>query len=354
MLTGFRNRFGKIVVFSIIVLITFVFVFFGVFSPKATRGLHEGAVAGTVNGEPISIQEFNRELARRVEFFKNLSGGKLTEEQLQAFQIRESVFQEMARRKLLVQLGPENGLSPGPAEMKERIRQVPAFQKNGQFDFATYKDVLSANGYSVSGFERAIREDAILAEWESFFKVRAQVTEAEVRAEFDTQNRKRKLTSVYFAFPVGGDLKQSQAQEKQIEDLARRAQTLLKAGKAQSAELTKLAKDAKTAVQTSDWMTQAQPQVAGFGTHPQLTQDLFGAAAFGDVRLYRGVQGILVARVAESQEPSSAKYAEAREKAAEQLATRKSRALFEAYVKQASSKAKIEPNTAVVASERSG
>lgn len=146
MLTGFRNRFGKIVVFTLITLITFVFVFFGVFSPKATRGLHEGAVAGTVNGEPISIQEFNRELSRRIDFFKNLSGGKLTEEQLQAFQIRESVFQELARRKLLVQLGPKSGLNPGPAEMKDRIRQVPAFQKNGQFDFATYRDVLIANG----------------------------------------------------------------------------------------------------------------------------------------------------------------------------------------------------------------
>lgn len=354
MLTGFRNRFGKIVVFAIITLITFVFVFFGVFSPRSTRGLHESAVAGTVNGEPISIQEFNRELARRVEFFKNLSGGKLTEEQLQAFQIRESVFQEMARRKLLVQLGPDSGLSPGPAEMKDRIRQVPAFQKNGQFDFDTYKDVLSANGYTTAAFERAIREEAILAEWESFFKVRAQVTEAEVRAEFDAQNRKRKVTSVYFAFPSGGDLKQAQAQEKQVEDLARKAQGLLKVGKSQPSELTQIAKQAKTAVQNSEWILQAQPQIPGFGTHPQLTQDLFGGKAFSDVRVYRGVQGILVARVAEAQEPTQEKYLEGREKAAEQLATRKGRSLFEAYVKQATAKAKIDANPDVVSPEKSG
>ena len=79
------------------------FIFYGVFSPKSTRGLHEGAVAGTVNGEPISIAEFNRELNRRMEFFKNLAGGQFSEEQLKAFRVREGVFQELVNRRLLVQ-----------------------------------------------------------------------------------------------------------------------------------------------------------------------------------------------------------------------------------------------------------
>ena len=51
MLTWIREKFGTVVISCIIGLIGFVFVFLGVFSPKATRGLHEGAVAGTVNGE---------------------------------------------------------------------------------------------------------------------------------------------------------------------------------------------------------------------------------------------------------------------------------------------------------------
>src|SRR5689334_21479183 len=87
-LSWMREKFGPAMVGGIIAFIAFVFIFSGVFTPKATRGLHEGSVAGTVNGEPISLAEFNREYSRRMEFFKNLGGGKLSEEQLRAFHMK--------------------------------------------------------------------------------------------------------------------------------------------------------------------------------------------------------------------------------------------------------------------------
>ena len=59
MLSWIREKFGTVVIGGIITFIAFVFVFYGVFSPKSTRGLHEGAVAGTVNGDSISIADFN-------------------------------------------------------------------------------------------------------------------------------------------------------------------------------------------------------------------------------------------------------------------------------------------------------
>src|SRR6185437_7639985 len=95
---------------AIISVIAFIFVFYEVFIPKATRGLHEGSVAGTVNGDPISISDFRRELNRRVEFYKKMSGGKLTDEQLRLLKIQELVFQELANRKILLQEAKKQGL----------------------------------------------------------------------------------------------------------------------------------------------------------------------------------------------------------------------------------------------------
>src|SRR4051795_6540082 len=103
MLSWIREKFGTAMIGGIIAFIAFVFVFYGVFSPKATRGLHEGSVAGTVNGDAISISDFNREVNRRIEMYKNMSGGKLTDEQLKGFQIREGVFKELVKKKLLLQ-----------------------------------------------------------------------------------------------------------------------------------------------------------------------------------------------------------------------------------------------------------
>src|SRR5438477_10373418 len=99
----FREKFGRIATSAIIGGIALVFAFEGVFGPKATRGLHEGAVAGTVNGEPISIGDYNKALERKLEFLKGMMGGKISEEQIKMFRVRESVFQELAQQKLMAQ-----------------------------------------------------------------------------------------------------------------------------------------------------------------------------------------------------------------------------------------------------------
>ncbi|MCM2322467.1 MAG: SurA N-terminal domain-containing protein, partial [Oligoflexia bacterium] len=153
-----REKFGTVVIGGIIAFIAFVFVFSGVFNPKATRGLHEGAVAGKVNGDSITIGEYNRALSQRVEYFKNMTGGKLTEDQIKAFRLRDLVFQDLVRRKLLVQEAGRKGMLASDEQVRDSIREIPAFQKDGKFDLVTYKRVLEANQYSAGTFERMVRE----------------------------------------------------------------------------------------------------------------------------------------------------------------------------------------------------
>src|SRR4051794_38327248 len=110
-LSTIRTKFGTVIISGIIGLIALVFVFYGVVNPRATRGLHEGSVAGTVNGDSISIADFNRELKRRTDFFRGLmGGGQISDEQLKAFHVKGMVFEELVRRKLLLQEAERQGL----------------------------------------------------------------------------------------------------------------------------------------------------------------------------------------------------------------------------------------------------
>src|SRR5271170_3101408 len=100
MLTWIREKFGTVLIALIIGFIAFVFVFYGVFNPRSTRGLHEGSVAGTVNGDSISLAEYQQELKRRTDFFRGMMGGQnISEEQLKAFHLKGMVFQELVRKK---------------------------------------------------------------------------------------------------------------------------------------------------------------------------------------------------------------------------------------------------------------
>ncbi len=406
MLTWMRERFGKFVVGAIMSVIIFVFVFFGVISPKNTRGLHEGAVAGTVNGEVITLPEFNREYSRRLEYFRQMTGGKLSEDQLKAFRLKEAVFQELVKRHVLVQEAQRQGREPSQEEVREKIREVPVFQKNGQFDLETYKGVLAANQYTPSSFEKTVRDDSIMTGWENYFSARVPVTDAEIRDEFVKKGNQRKVKYVLITGAQGraavkvqpaeveaylkdtaklnllknqyesrkdrefkgrsfddvksnlalGNLQGEKADQVQkgMEELAEKARTQLAAGAARDGALKALLKPAGADVKTSDWIASGTTVLPGVGEAPNLMSDLFrdkspiDGRAGGQAKVYHVVAGIIVALGVDAKTVEAGNWEAQREMLAREIHVRKSRLVFENWMKQIMSKAKIDPNPAIV------
>ena len=137
-----REKWGPKVIGGVIAVIAFVFIFYGIFMPGS--GSQGGAgSAGEVNGEPISINEFSRALNQRMDFFKNMMGGKVSEEQMEQFHIREAVFQDLAQRKLLGQIAKKEGFFPAQDQIRDQIMKMDVFQKDGHFDKVKYKEVLT-------------------------------------------------------------------------------------------------------------------------------------------------------------------------------------------------------------------
>ena len=142
MIGQMRGKVGGWIITVIIGFIALVFAFEGVFGPKATRGLHDGAVAGTVNGEPISIGDYNKALERKLEFLKGMMGGKVSEEQMKMFRVRESVFQELTQQKLMAQAALASGRRPSDEAIRKEIVGMTYFQKDGKFDPGQYRATL--------------------------------------------------------------------------------------------------------------------------------------------------------------------------------------------------------------------
>jgi parvulin-like peptidyl-prolyl isomerase len=409
MLSWIREKFGTVVIGGIITFIAFVFVFYGVFSPKSTRGLHEGSVAGTVNGDAISIPDFNRELNRRIEFFKNIGGGKITDEQLKAFHVREGVFQELANRKLMSQEAKRQGLMASDEEVKQKIQEVPAFQKDGKFDLATYKQVLEANRYSPGSFEKMVREDASLQQWESYFKDRVRVGEEEVKREFSLTQDKRNIKYVvlttesakksievdseaiqkFLADPAKVNLAKMKFEEgkgqlykgqkfdavkesiarnilagEKTEELQKANLKLadqivasLKADSSSDAKVNSLLKSSGVQVKTTGMITQQSGYTPGIGEAKELMKDAFATQSpidshqGGKPKKYILAGRVLVALVVDSQKPDATKLAQERIALIRQISSRKARDLYQEWMKKISSKAKIDMNPAVVGAD---
>lgn len=409
MLSWIREKFGTVVIGGIISFIAFVFVFYGVFSPKSTRGLHEGAVAGTVNGDPISIADFNRELNRRIEFFKNIAGGKISDEQLKAFRIREGVFQELANRKMMVQEAQRQGLGASDEEVKEKIQEIPAFQKEGKFDLATYKQVLEANGHTAGSFERLVREDLLAQQWDKYFQERSLVSDAEVKQEFllkqDQRNLKYVLLTTESAqknvqitpaeiqafladapkmniaklrFEEGKDtlykgqkfetakenvvrsiLASQKLEEAQKinQKLAEQVSALLQAGKANDAKVNALVKASGAEVKTTGWISAKTTNIPGLGDIKEILKDSFAAKSpidsqqNGKAKVYSLAGRTIIALVVESKHPDLASLPKEKPELMKELSQKKSRELYTAWLKKLSKESKIDMNPAVVGAD---
>lgn len=411
MLTWIREKFGKTVIGAIVALLALVFVFYGVFSPKNTRGLGEGAVAGTVNGETISLADFNRAYNRQVEFFKNMLGGaKVNEEQLKNFHIRESVFRDLVRRKMMVQEAEKQGYLPSDEEVRSRIAEIPAFQKDGKFNLDLYKRVLEANSYTAGAFEKMLREDAAVEKWQDYFHTRVNVSEDEIKQQYLATGDKRNIKYVVLNNEAGKkDVKVDPAEvQKYLKDtaklnliksqyearkekeykgksfdavkeqiardliastqldkihaanqaIANRVVSVMTASSGSDAQVNKIVKPYGAEVKNTGLIGRDTQFIPGVGEAKELMADAFAdkspinSATGGKVKTYSVNNWVIVALVAESHSPDLTKLGTEHDKLAQQIITRKEREMFDTWLKKVSEKAKIDANPAVVGGEK--
>ncbi len=134
MITVMREKFGPVIIGSIIAVIAAVFIFYGIFMGPGTGNSQGPGSPGSVNGEPISYSEYSKALNQRTEFFRNMMGGKISEDQLEKFNLRGAVFQDLVQRKLVGQMAKKEGFVPSAEQVRDQILKMEVFKKDGRFD----------------------------------------------------------------------------------------------------------------------------------------------------------------------------------------------------------------------------
>jgi peptidyl-prolyl cis-trans isomerase D len=404
LLTRIRHKFGPLMIGGIIGFIAFVFIFSGIYDPKGTGG--GDGIAGTVNGEPITIGEFNRELNQRLEFFKSLGGGKVTEAQIRQFRVRDMVFNDLVNRKLMVQEAERTGVVASSEEIREKIMEIPAFQEAGRFSKVRYKQVLEANQHTPSSFEKLMRDDLSRQQWSRYFRGRARVSDEEVRREFLVTRDKRDIKYVLLTTETGrkgvlvkpeeirkylGDSakqnlvkshfereKEGKYKGKKLEDvqneiardllagekgdeirkvneaLAKQLEGVLTASASSDDRVNAILKPYGVTVKKTGLVNRQATYLPGVGEAKELMADAFAKtspidpAQGGKAKRYNSAAWWLVAVIAAAERPDLAKLDAEREGLIRQLASRKERELFEAWMKRLTTTAKIVKNDKVI------
>ncbi len=140
-----------VVIFTIMII---PFAFWGINYYFEQGG---GIIAIEVNGEEITLADFQRAYQDMRAQWQSISGAPVMEgtEPL----IKQRVTEDLIQVELLVQAGKKAGLYVGDEEAWRLIRQVPAFNDDNGFNMAMFEVAASQSGLTPPGFLSRIKRD---------------------------------------------------------------------------------------------------------------------------------------------------------------------------------------------------
>lgn len=159
MLERIREGSQGIVAKAILVLVILTFALAGIGSYLGGSTEVAGVI---VNGESINQSEISNEFAKERanlerqygEMFKMIANNPTYMEG-----VRTSVIERLIAKVLITQTAKDMELRVGDEEIKNKIRNMPEFQVDGQFDNNRYLSLVRSSGYRVEQFRELLRTD---------------------------------------------------------------------------------------------------------------------------------------------------------------------------------------------------
>lgn len=159
------------------------FVIWGI----GTYQSRDSFIAARVDGEEISMSEFQRAFDNMVRYYKDNLKENFKDEMIVSLNLKRQAMDSLINNILLRKEAKRLGLRVERNEIQGRIQSYPAFQKDGGFDEQTYRQVLKYNKLKPADFEEEQRGLILMWKAENAIKNSAAVTDDEVFASFREQ-----------------------------------------------------------------------------------------------------------------------------------------------------------------------
>ncbi|MBN1239164.1 MAG: SurA N-terminal domain-containing protein, partial [Gammaproteobacteria bacterium] len=191
MLQRIRDGIGRWVFAVILGLIAVSFIFWGV-----DFNLTGPTFAAKVNGEEITLEEFERDLQLEQQQFQELYRVELDEDLRR--QLRRSVIDRLVQREAMLQRIEDSGYRASDERLTEYIRSAPVFQVGGEFSMDVYTTQLALQGMSPRAFEELQREQLALLDLQSGIADSTFLTPDEYRSYVALANQQRQVSYALF------------------------------------------------------------------------------------------------------------------------------------------------------------
>ena len=161
-----------VVIFTIMII---PFAFWGINYYFDQAG---GVIAIEVNGEEITLADFQRAYQDMRQQWQSISGAPVEEEAESL--IKKRVTEDLIQTELLKQAGNKAGLYVGEEEVWQTIRQVPVFNDDSGFNISLFEIAANRSGLAPAGFLARIQQDMAVEQMRNALFSTDFVTQPEV------------------------------------------------------------------------------------------------------------------------------------------------------------------------------
>lgn len=193
MLQTIRDRLSGPIIWVVIALIAVPFAFWGIQSFRDGGADPTVAEIGSVK---ITQSQFRRSYDQQYQQLAQYLGENFHPDQIDLPRLRKNVLDGMVQDAAMRTLARDSGFRTDDARVFEQLREIPAFQKDGQFSPQAYREALSRQGRSAASFESLIRDQLVNEQIRQNVLGSAFVPSVEAMTEAQIQDEKRNIVYV--------------------------------------------------------------------------------------------------------------------------------------------------------------
>ena len=162
-------------VWGIVGAIVVVFIFWGIWAPREGRQRELLKVGDYI----ITVVEAKNYYQNMRDRYQSVYGERFTEEMAKKLKLKERAVQDLVNRILLLQEARRLGLKVTDEEVEASIHSIPAFQKDGLFDKATYERALQRARLVPKNFEANQKESLLINKLQGLILTSVKVSDQE-------------------------------------------------------------------------------------------------------------------------------------------------------------------------------
>jgi len=183
------------IVFGIIVL-SFIGTIFFVWGEGGDKGGRSLGYAAKVDSTKIGIEDYQQSYYRMKSIYEQIYQKTLPAEIEKQLGIKKMALDNLIETVLIRKAAKKMGISVSKDEVSQAIAAVPAFQKNGAFDFQQYQQALKMSRMTPADFEESQESELIIKKARKTVQDKASVSDADAENYYHKKNDRFELQYV--------------------------------------------------------------------------------------------------------------------------------------------------------------